>query len=44
MISVNVSSRLHEFHTIADGFVTTTWPMEDWLGLFLQLGQFPPQG
>jgi len=39
-----VSFRLHEFHTVADGLVTTTWHMEDWFGLFLQLGQFPPQG
>lgn len=39
-----VSFRLHEFHTIALGVVTTTWHMEDWFGLFLQLGQFPPQG
>lgn len=36
--------RLYEFHTIANGLVTTTWHMEDWFGLFLQLGQFPPQG
>lgn len=39
-----VSFRLHEFHTLADGLVTTTWHMEDWFGLFQQLGQFPPQG
>lgn len=38
-----VSFRLHEFHTLADGLVTTTWHMEDWLALFQQLGQFPPQ-
>lgn len=38
-----VSFRLHEFHTMANGLVTTTWHMEDWFGLFLQLGQFPPQ-
>ena len=37
-----VSFRLHEFHTVANGLVTTTWHMEDWFGLFLQLGQFPP--
>jgi predicted ester cyclase len=39
-----VSFRLHEFHTVADGLVTTTWHMEDWFGLFQQLGQFPPPG
>jgi predicted ester cyclase len=36
-----VSFRLHEFHTITKGLITTTWHMEDWFGLFLQLGQFP---
>jgi predicted ester cyclase len=39
-----VSFRLHEFHTLSDGLVTTTWHLEDWFGLFLQLGRFPPQG
>jgi predicted ester cyclase len=39
-----VSFRLHEFHTLENGLVTTTWHLEDWFGLFLQLGQFPPQG
>lgn len=38
-----VRFRLHEFHTLMDGRVTTTWHMEDWFGLFLQLGQFPAQ-
>jgi predicted ester cyclase len=38
-----VSVRLHEFHTLDGNRVTTTWHMEDWFGLFLQLGQFPPQ-
>ncbi|WNP36625.1 ester cyclase [Enterobacter kobei] len=38
-----VSFRLHEFHTLSDGLVTTTWHMEDWFGLFLQLGKFPTQ-
>lgn len=38
-----VTFRLHEFHTLAQGRVTTTWHMEDWFGLFLQLGQFPAQ-
>lgn len=38
-----VSFRLHEFHTVNEGLITTTWHMEDWYGLFLQLGQFPPQ-
>lgn len=38
-----VSFRLHEFHTLDGKRVTTTWHMEDWFGLFLQLGQFPSQ-
>jgi len=40
----HVSVRLHEFHTVVDGRVTTTWHMEDWFGLFMQLGQFPKHG
>lgn len=36
-----VSFRLHEFHALENGRVITTWHMEDWFGLFLQLGQFP---
>jgi len=38
-----VSFRLHEFHILDGNRVTATWHMEDWFGLFLQLGQFPPQ-
>jgi predicted ester cyclase len=38
-----VRFRLHEFHNVANGLITTTWHMEDWFGLFLQLGQFPSQ-
>lgn len=38
-----VSFRLHEFHTLDGQRITTTWHMEDWFGLFLQLGQFPAQ-
>ncbi|QGZ41828.1 putative ester cyclase [Pseudoduganella flava] len=36
-----VSFRIHEFHELDGERVTTTWHMEDWYGLFLQLGQFP---
>lgn len=39
----HVKFRLHEFHTIKDGLIATTWHMEDWFGLFLQLGEFPAQ-
>lgn len=38
-----VSFRLHEFHELDGERLTTTWHMEDWFGLFLQLGQFPPR-
>ncbi|WP_322049893.1 ester cyclase [Paraburkholderia bannensis] len=38
-----VSFRLHEFHALDGQRVTTTWHMEDWFGLFLQLGRFPAQ-
>jgi predicted ester cyclase len=38
-----VSFRLHEFHALDGTHVTTTWHMEDWFALFLQLGKFPPQ-
>jgi len=36
-----VSFRLHEFHTLHGKRLTTTWHMEDWYGLFLQLDKFP---
>lgn len=38
-----VGFRLHEFHTLDGERVTTTWHMEDWFGLFQQLGEFPRQ-
>lgn len=38
-----VSFRLHEFHKLEGGRLTTTWHMEDWFELFQQLGQFPPR-
>jgi predicted ester cyclase len=37
-----VSLRLHDVHALVDHRVTRSWHMEDWFGLFLQLGQFPP--
>ncbi|WP_288381143.1 ester cyclase [uncultured Massilia sp.] len=36
-----VRFRLHEFHALDGERITTTWHMEDWYGLFLQLGRFP---
>lgn len=41
--SKKVSIRLHEMHQLNGERITATWHMEDWLGLFMQLGQFPPQ-
>lgn len=38
-----VSFRLHEFHTLDGHRITTTWHMEDWFSVFLQIGQFPQQ-
>lgn len=37
----SVSFRIHEFHQLDGQRITTTWHMEDWFGLFLQLGRFP---
>lgn len=36
-----VAFRIHEFHALDNGRIITTWHMEDWFGLFLQLGRFP---
>lgn len=38
-----VSFRVHEFHALDGARLIATWHLEDWFGLFLQLGQFPPQ-
>src|SRR5476649_429810 len=37
-----VSIQLNEIHHLNGERTTTTWHMEDWFGLFMQLGQFPP--
>jgi predicted ester cyclase len=36
-----VKFRIHEFHALDGRRVTTTWHLEDWFSLFLQIGQFP---
>lgn len=36
-----VRFRIHEFHALDGQRVTTTWHLEDWYGLFQQLGRFP---
>lgn len=36
-----VSFAIHEFHHLTAGRITSTWHLEEWFGLFRQLGQFP---
>lgn len=36
-----VSVRLHEFHELDGHRITRTWHLEDWFGMFIQLGRFP---
>jgi predicted ester cyclase len=36
-----VKFRIHEFHALDGERVTTSWHLEDWFSLFLQIGQFP---
>ncbi|MDB6444071.1 ester cyclase [Pseudomonas sp. 21TX0197] len=38
-----VSFPIHEFHRFHDAKLTTTWHLEDWFGVFIQLGRFPTQ-
>jgi predicted ester cyclase len=33
---------LHEFHHLANGRITHTWHLEDWWGMFHQVGVLPP--
>ena len=33
---------LHEFHHLENDRITHTWHLEDWFGLFHQLGALPP--
>lgn len=37
-----ISVRMHEFHELDGQRVTRTWHLEDWFGMFMQLGSFPP--
>jgi predicted ester cyclase len=36
-----VTLRLHEFHELDGERIKRTWHLEDWFGLFLQIGSFP---
>jgi len=37
----SVTIRLHDLHELDGHRIVTTWHMEDWHGLFVQLGSFP---
>ena len=37
-----VEIALHEFHHLAQGKLTHTWHLEDWLGMFRTVGAWPP--
>lgn len=39
-----VSFTIFEFHEFEGGRIRRTWHLEDWFGLFRQLGQFPSLG
>ncbi len=39
-----VSFGIHEFHEFEGERIKRTWHLEDWFGLFQQLGTFPPLG
>lgn len=36
-----VSFSIHEFHELDGRRITRTWHLEDWFGLFRQIGSFP---
>lgn len=37
-----VDFAIHSFHEFRDGHIAKTWHLEDWLGLFRQIGELPP--
>jgi predicted ester cyclase len=37
-----VDFAVHSFHEVRDGRICKTWHLEDWLGLFRQIGGVPP--
>lgn len=37
-----VAIPLHEFHYLENNRITHTWHLEDWFGMFRQLGALPP--
>ncbi len=40
--SSEVDFAVHSFHEVRDGRICKTWHLEDWLGLFKQIGGVPP--
>jgi steroid delta-isomerase-like uncharacterized protein len=36
-----VDFAIHSFHEFRDGHIAKTWHLEDWLGLFRQIGELP---
>lgn len=38
-----VDFAIHSFHELHGDLIAKTWHLEDWLGLFKQLGEFPDQ-
>jgi predicted ester cyclase len=37
-----VDFAIHSFHELRDDRIAKTWHLEDWLGLFQQIGELPP--
>lgn len=37
-----VEFAIHSFHELRDDRIAKTWHLEDWLGLFRQIGELPP--
>lgn len=37
-----VDFAIHSFHELRTGKIAKTWHLEDWLGVFQQLGEMPP--
>jgi predicted ester cyclase len=40
--SKSIHFAIHSFHELRDGLVCKTWHLEDWLSVFRQLGETPP--
>jgi predicted ester cyclase len=41
--SRHVSFAIHSFHEVHEGRITKTWHLEDWIGVFRQVGAYPPE-